>query len=49
MPCWPCNIRKTNFALETIAYFSLPVPISIEINVFGNKELLLLICLSLKV
>lgn len=43
MPCWPCNIRTTNFASETIAHFSLPV--SIEINVFGNK-LLLLICSS---
>lgn len=49
MSCWPCNIRKTNFALETITYFSLPVPISIEINVFGNKKLLLLICSSLNV
>jgi len=48
MSCWPCNIRKTNFALETIAYFSLTVPISIKINVFGNNKLLL-ICSPLKV
>lgn len=46
MSCWPCNIR-TNFASETIPHFSLPVPISIERNVFGNKKLLFLICSSL--
>jgi len=41
--------QKINFALETIAYFSLTVPISIKINVFGNNKLLLLICSPLKV
>ena len=45
MPCWPWKIT-TNFASERMAHFSLPVPISIEINVIGNKNLLFFICSS---